>query len=104
MPQGVNGDNISRHILSTSSNLLGFCFILINFLKLWRIGRTLSTLIDKSVALAIVLFLSSSILSYSSMRAAGKKSELYERIADIVFIVGLVFISMISIMISFEVL
>ncbi len=104
MPQGLNGRNISRHILAASSNLLGLCFILINFLKLWKINRNINALVDKSVALAIILFLAASILSYTSMRAAGKKSAFYERVADIVFLAGLVFIAVISIMVSFEIL
>lgn len=82
--------NVSKHILPTSSNLLGLCFILINFLQLWKIDKKINLILDDLVGIAITLFLFSSIFSYMSMRAR-KKAEFYERIADIIFLIGLFF-------------
>lgn len=95
--------NVSKHILPTSSNLLGLCFILINFLKFWKIDKKIDLVLDRFVGIAITLFLFSSIFSYMSMRAR-KKTVFYERIADIIFLIGLFFITVISLMIAFEVL
>lgn len=95
--------NVSKHILPTSSNLLGLCFILISFLKLWKIDKKIDLILDIFVGMAITLFLFSSIFSYMSMRA-GKKAFLYEKIADIIFLIGLFFITLISLMITFELL
>lgn len=95
--------NLSKHILPTSSNMLGLCFILINFLKLWEMDKKINLILDTLAGIAITLFLFSSIFSYMSMRAR-KKAVFYEKIADIIFLIGLFFITAVSLMIAFEVL
>ncbi|GLI53859.1 hypothetical protein [Thermodesulfovibrio yellowstonii] len=95
--------NVSKHILPTSSNLLGLCFILISFIKLWKMDKKIDFILDIFVGIAITLFLSSSIFSYMSMRAR-KKALFYEKIADLIFLIGLFFITLVSLMIVFEVL
>ena len=93
---------MSRHILPTSANLLGLCFVIISFIKFWARGRV-ETIIDDLVGVAVILFLFSSILSYTSMRSK-RKTELFEKIADIIFLGGLVFLSAISLILVFEVI
>jgi hypothetical protein len=61
------------------------------------------TLIDELVAMAIVLFFISSFFSYASMRS-NRRVELYEKIADIIFLIGLFILSIGSIMVAFEVM
>jgi hypothetical protein len=99
----TEGKNVSKHILPTSSNLLGLCFILINFMKLWKMNKRVDIIIDRFVGISILLFLVASVFSYMSMRSV-KKAVFYEKIADVVFLVGLFFITIISLMITFEVL
>lgn len=100
MAENENRKNISRHILPTSSNLLGICFVILTFIKLSKIAN--ETIIDESVGALIILFLISSILSYSSMRAK-RKPEFYEKIADFIFLVGLCLLTLVSMVIVFEV-
>lgn len=66
--------NMSRHILPTSGNLLGLCFAILGFIKLS--GLADETIIDEVMLVAIVLFLSSSIVSYASMRSLKKGGTL----------------------------
>ncbi len=81
MSEGTdNKKNISRHILPTSSNLLGLCFVILSFIKFWTKGG-IETIIDDLVGCATILFLISSVLSYTSMRSK-KKSDFFEKIAD----------------------
>lgn len=104
MPERNNdAKNVSKHILPTSSNLLGLCFILINFMKLWKMNKKVDIMIDRFVGISIVLFLVASVFSYMSMRELNK-AALYEKIADMVFLVGLFFVTIISLMIVFELL
>jgi len=86
--------NISRHILPTSANLLGLCFVILSFIKISKLG--IETIIDELVGMAIIFFLVSSVLSYISMRSK-TKAEKYEKTADIIFLIGLFFLSLISI-------
>ena len=101
MAENESRKNISRHILPTSSNLLGLCFVILTFIKLSKIAN--ETVIDETVGVVIFTFLVSSILSYTSMRAK-KNSELYEKIADFIFLVGLCLLTVISLVIVLEAL
>ena len=100
MSEGTdNKKNISRHILPTSSNLLGLCFVILSFIKFWTKGG-IQTIIDDLVGCATILFLVSSVLSYTSMRSK-KKSDFFEKIADMVFLFGLFFLTVISFLIIY---
>lgn len=77
---------MSKHILPTSGNLLGLCFAILSFIRVSGLAN--ETIIDEILVLAIVLFLSASIVSYASMRSL-KKEEHYERIAEFIFLGGL---------------
>jgi len=96
-----NKKNISRHILPASSNLLGLCFVILSFIKLTKLSA--ENIIDELVAVGISFFLIASVLSYISMRVK-RKAELYEKIADIIFLAGLGFLTLISLVIVFELL
>jgi hypothetical protein len=101
MVENENKKNISRHILPTSSNLLGLCFVILTFIKLSKVAN--ETIIDETIGVIIFSFLVSSILSYTSMRAK-RKSEFYEKFADFMFLVGLCLLALISLVIVFEAL
>jgi hypothetical protein len=99
MTEEKNSKNdISHHILPTSSNLLGICFVILSFMKVTKTG--LETIIDELVAIGIVLFLAASILSYVSIRSR-KKGERYEKAADIVFLSGLCLLAITAVIIAF---
>jgi len=94
-------NNISKHILPTSSNLLGICFVILNFVKLWKVGRVETLIIDKVIVVAMLFFLAASLLSYSSMRSVHKAGA-YERIADTIFLAGLVLLTLIALVMAFQ--
>jgi len=91
--------NISRHILPTSSNLLGLCFVILTFIKILKLGH--ETLIDEIVAIAIILFFVSSFFSYISMRS-DIWTQLCEKIADSIFLIGLFILSVASVLVALE--
>ncbi len=81
-------ENTSPHILNTSANLLGLCFIIITYLK--NIGYSGGTITDKVVGIAAVFFAFSSFYSFLSMKSqTDKKMERRELVADISFFAGL---------------
>lgn len=76
------------HILTTASNLLGICFILITGIKFTN--ANLTTYADEVATFASIGFLISCILSYVSLRTENDKDEeRFENWADICFIFGL---------------
>jgi hypothetical protein len=91
--------NISRHILPTSANLLGLCFVILSFIKVSKLGH--ETIIDDLTVIAITLFFTSSFFSYMSMRS-NKWTELCEKIADSIFLIGLFILSVCSVLVAYE--
>ncbi len=92
---------ISTHILPASATLLGLCFVLLSSIKLMGIAD--KTLIDELAGAATILFLASGIFSYVSMRVI-RKADFYERIADLIFVGGLFFLSIVSLVVVFGVI
>jgi len=95
-------NNNSQHILTTSSNLLGFCFIVLTSLKVLKLQET--TIIDEITAVAILFFMTSSILSFLSMRSEKRFGIRYENIADIIFLLGLLMLFVTTMLIAFNII
>lgn len=91
----------SPHILSTSSNLLGFCLIVMTSLKL--ADRSEAGILDELTGVASVLLMASCILSFLSMRTQHPlRSERLERIADVIFLGGLSLVFLSILLIAFH--
>ncbi|RZK15788.1 MAG: hypothetical protein EOO86_15885 [Pedobacter sp.] len=93
-------ENRSPHILSTSANLLGICFIVLTSLK--KLNLVDDSLIDEFAVVAVVLFMTSCILSFISMRRERNESQKLEKIADFVFLSGLIVLFVATILIAFN--
>jgi len=100
MSKDQNGKNISHHILPTSSNLLGLCFVILSFMKVTKTG--METVIDEMVSMAIVVFLAASILSYASIRSRAGAERL-EKAADVIFLCGLGLLTMTALITILEI-
>ena len=92
----------SPHILNASSNLLALCFIVLTSLKLLKISQR--SIIDELTTVAIVIFMLSCLLSFLSIRGSRKRSELFESIADYVFLSGLVLLFATTLLFAFDVI
>ena len=89
--------NVCQHILGTSANLLGICFAIFTLIRALNIGE--STYIDELAIVAVFFFLGSCLFSYASMRSR-KRWVLYEKIADFIFISGLGFMSILTLVLA----
>ena len=92
----------SPHILNTSATLLGLCFIVLTSLKLNNQSEI--TLIDELTAIAIIMFMTSSILSFLSMRSKRTPSIRFEKLADFIFLSGLFFLFVTTILILLNII
>lgn len=90
------------HILNASSTLLGLCFVVLTSLKLSDKNET--SAIDECTAIAIVMFMTSSILSYLSMRSGAQTEKKYEKIADIAFLAGLILLFVTTLLITLNII
>ncbi|GEP89051.1 hypothetical protein SAMN05660909_04525 [Chitinophaga terrae (ex Kim and Jung 2007)] len=97
----MTNHNKSPHILNTSTNLLGFCLIILTSIKVT--GFSAATLIDDFTGIAAILLMASCLLSFLSMRSRRENfSARLELIADYTFLVALVCISITIIFVSFN--
>lgn len=80
-------NNKSPHILNTSSNLLGLCFVVLSSIKIMKVQD--DTFIDELTTISTILFMASCILSFMSIRGSFRRSEVWENIADNLFMTGL---------------
>lgn len=93
-------NNKSPHILSTASNLLGFCLLVLTSLKISKFQE--ATLIDEFTGIASLLLIIASILSFLSMRSKNdKQGENFEKVADIIFLAALIIIFTITFLVAF---
>jgi O-antigen ligase len=93
-------ENKAPHILSASANLLGICFLLLTSLKFF--GKANETILDEITFIAIVLYMSSCLLSFLSIRKpnGGK----LEKIADLIFMAGLAVLFITATLFTFNII
>ena len=96
-----NSNDLSHHILPNSAAMVGACIMVISIVKSMGPGLA-NYLIDKALAIDSVLFMISALLSFSSIRA-GWSSDSLERWAEIVFLLGLVSMTFVTVLFSFEI-
>jgi hypothetical protein len=90
----------SQHILNTSANLLGFCLFIVTALHITN--KLENSMIDEFASAVALLLTISSILSFISIRTENtKREDLFERIADYLFLVSLVGIFGIILFVTF---
>ena len=90
------------HILNASSNLLGLCFVVLTSLRFLKLSQR--ALIDKTDIVAILFFMLCSVLSFLSIRGSIKRGGLFETIADLFFIGGILVVFVTAILIVFNVI
>jgi hypothetical protein len=95
-------ENRSPHILSTSANLLGICFIVLTSLK--KLNLANDSLIDEFAIVAVILFMSSCMLSFISMKKDKIKGDSLEKSADFIFVCGLIVLFIATILIALNII
>lgn len=95
------GTGRTSHILNTSANLLGICFLVLTTIK--KMKLTEGSLIDECAALAIFIFMASCIISFIAMKRGDlKEVKRLENIADIIFLTGLFVLFIASLLLIFN--
>jgi hypothetical protein len=94
--------NKSPQILNSSSNFLGFCFLVLTSLKFFKLSYT--TVIDEITGACFVVFMFSCLFAFLSMRSETKKAVLYEALAEYTFLSGLALIFIMTILFMFSVI
>ena len=100
--KNYNANDLSHHILPNSATMVGVCIMVISIVK--SMGPSLTNyLIDKGLAIDSLLFMISALLSFSSIRSEQSALRL-ERWAEMIFLLGLVSMTLITVIFSFEII
>ena len=95
-------NNLSGHILPTSGAMLGVCMTVISIVKLTQSNRGIAYWVDDLLALDALIFLTSSVFSYLSIRSHSKKIY-FEDIADKVFMLALLCMGAAVLLLTYEI-
>jgi len=94
--------DISIHIFTASSALVGVCLTVIGLVRVIASSRKVDTVADDLLAADALLFLVSCLLSYWALRTrSARRMHRVERLADVVFITGLLLMVMICAIVTY---
>ena len=101
----ARSDSLSSHILPVSGTMIGVCATLIGLVKLATLKHGPSH-VDEYAALVAVTFLASAMTSYLSIRWSDRVQLSFrlERLADAIFLSGLVGITLVATLFAYEVI
>ncbi len=99
--ENKNNNDLSHHILPNSATMVGVCIMVISIVK-GMPADTVNYFIDKALAIDSLLFMISALFSFLSIRLENSGLGL-ERWAEMIFIVGLVSMTVITLVFSFEI-
>jgi hypothetical protein len=101
----TRNDSLASHILPVSGTMIGVCATLIGLVKLAQAKHGTSH-VDEYAAIVAVTFLASALTSYLSIRwfSRARLSIWIEQIADLIFLCGLVGITLVATLFAYEVI
>lgn len=96
--------DISVHIFSVSAALVGVCLTVIGLVRVVISTSRVDTLVDDFLAVDAIVFLISCLLSYWALRTRSlSRMHRVERVADIVFLLGLCLMALICSFITYAI-
>lgn len=98
----MDDKNKSPQILNSSSNFLGFCFLVLTSLKFFKNSAT--TFIDEITAACFVIFMFSCLCAFLSIRSKTRRRDFYESLAEYSFLTGLIIIFFMTILFMLEII
>ena len=96
--------NLSQHILPNSSMMVGVCMTVISVVKVIGLHNEQHR-IAEVFAFDALVFLTSAVFSYFSMRNESKEhlAITMERVADIAFMIGLAIMTVAGFLLTYEI-
>ncbi len=88
----MRNNNLSNHILYVSATMVGVCMTMLSIIQLIP-KEAVSRWVDDALSLDSMIFLASTLLSYWALRHE-LESERFEKVADLVFMVGMILLVM----------
>ncbi len=97
-------EDVSIHIFTASAAMVGVCLTVIGLLRVVLTIRGGATFADDLLAMDAFLFLVSCLLAYFALRTRGtRRMHRVERLADSLFIFGLVLMVLVCSLLVYEI-
>jgi hypothetical protein len=87
-------------MLNASSNLVGFCFLVMTSIKLF--GLSPKSLIDEITVLVLLLFMASAFFSFLVIKVDSPKALIYYKTASFTFISGMALLLITTLLFTFD--
>ena len=101
----TQGTELSEHIFSVSAGMVGVCITVIGLFRLVSRSAHVDSIADNLLAIDALVFLASCFLSYLALRARAETHvKRFEQIADYAFLAGLSMVSIVGVLIAYEVI
>ncbi|MBK5189546.1 MAG: hypothetical protein JJD97_14985 [Gemmatimonadaceae bacterium] len=105
MPSPGAPRDLSEHIFSVSAGMVGVCITVIGLFRIVARSQHVDSLADNLLSIDALVFLASCFLAYLAMRARAAPSRgRLERAADYIFLAGLTMVSVVGVLIAYEVI
>jgi hypothetical protein len=96
---------LSEHIFSVSAAMVGVCITVIGLFRIVSRSQHVDSVADNMLSIDALVFLGSCFLSYLGLRArATDNKKRFERAADYLFLAGLTMMSVVAVLIAYEVI
>jgi threonine/homoserine/homoserine lactone efflux protein len=94
---------LSEYILSVSAGMVGVCITVIGLFRIVSRSAHVDSVADNLLAIDALVFLGSCFLSYLALRArTRRRAKRFERAADYLFLAGLAMVSVVGVLIAYE--
>jgi hypothetical protein len=94
--------NLQDSILSTSSNMLGFCFVVITYLEATKIAKV--TLIDEFVSVSMIAFMLNCLMAFLYFTSFRWQTQRFVNINASIFVLGILNLFGIVVLLFYEII
>jgi threonine/homoserine/homoserine lactone efflux protein len=96
---------LSEHIFSVSAGMVGVCLTVIGLFRVVSRSAHVDSIADNLLAVDALVFLGACFLAYLALRATTQRNaRRFERAADYLFLAGLTMVSLVAVLIAYEVI
>jgi len=103
--QPIAQRDLSEHIFSVSAGMVGVCITVIGLFRIVSRSAHVDSAADNLLSIDALVFLASCFLAYLALRArSARNKRRFERAADYLFLAGLTMVSVVAVLIAYEVI
>jgi hypothetical protein len=96
---------LSEHIFSVSAGMVGVCITVIGLFRIVSRSQHVDSVADNLLSIDALIFLASCLFAYLGLRSrAARTRRRFERTADYLFLAALTMVSVVSVLIAYEVI